>query len=335
MPTKQRTPFVVVCISASLALLCFSLLSVQQRRARLLQPGEPPIQYLSADGAQHVPQGMHVLYVPATSVAAKTQQHVPAGMHVEYVPATSVAAKTQQQQQQNMRSPVSSLARQPCQSPHEKCWTDANGEPYDMTAEPAEGADEADLSLGGSDVNEADEAFAIAHPFDGERSCGIQSLVDQAHAIFPRWDACGYMMGNKHFSYGYISAPEDDTSCTLKKMEKPPCNRLTLRKLKEGSLTGLRQCLSSIKGLSQTCDTFDKCGPIASSGPFVGRRSSVCFAPEGDYYREASVQRMCGICSMFHAQDGDFAATREDTRVASTWLGSLLKTVENGVGVLF
>jgi len=46
-------------------------------------------------------------------------------------------------------------------------------------------------------INEADEAAAIADPFNGERSCGISSLVEQALAIFPRWDSCGYMMANK------------------------------------------------------------------------------------------------------------------------------------------
>ena len=46
-------------------------------------------------------------------------------------------------------------------------------------------------------INGADEAAAIADPFNGERSCGISSLVQQALAVFPRWDSCGYMMANK------------------------------------------------------------------------------------------------------------------------------------------
>jgi hypothetical protein len=129
-------------------------------------------------------------------------------------------------------------------------------------------------------VNEADEAASVAEPFSGERSCGIESLVQQASAIFPRWDGCGYMMEDKPGSHGFISPPEDDVECTASMMTKPPCDKATVRKVKKGSLTGLRECLKGIKGLSQTCYYFDKCGPIASSGPFEGRRSSVCFAPE-------------------------------------------------------
>ena len=129
-------------------------------------------------------------------------------------------------------------------------------------------------------INAEDEAASVAEPFSGERSCGIESLVQQAKAIFPRWDSCGYMMADEPGSHGFISPPEDDVECTASMMAKPPCDKATVRKVKKGSLTGLRECLKGIKGLSQTCYYFDKCGPIASGGPFQGRRSSVCFAPE-------------------------------------------------------
>ena len=35
----------------------------------------------------------------------------------------------------------------------------------------------------------------------------------------------------------------------------------------------------------------------------------MCFAPEGDFYKEEAVERMCGICGMFRAEDGFTAAT--------------------------
>ena len=49
---------------------------------------------------------------------------------------------------------------------------------------------------------------------------------------------------------------------------------------------------------------------------------------QGDYYKEAAVERMCGICEMFRGEDGAFAVTPEDTRVATSWLGGLVHSVE-------
>ena len=156
--------------------------------------------------------------------------------------------------------------------------------------------------------------------------------MEQALAIFPRWDSCGYMKADSQVGdMGYISAPENNVECTPSMMDKGPCRKGTLRKVKKGSVAGLQRCLASIKGLSQACYTYDKCGPIALSGPFAGRRSSVCYASEGDYYKEAAVQRMCGICGMWHAQSPhDAHTTPDDSRVAAAgWFAAMQGLLSN------
>lgn len=53
------------------------------------------------------------------------------------------------------------------------------------------------------------------------RSCAISSLVEQAKAIFPEWDKCGYKSewssvaseSNQTGSMGVISGPSDDAAC--------------------------------------------------------------------------------------------------------------------------
>jgi hypothetical protein len=128
---------------------------------------------------------------------------------------------------------------------------------------------------------------------NGTRSCAIDSLKAQASAIFPLWDDCGYdIMGT-----GAITEPANNPECTPDNMNEEPCKSDFVRTVLHNDAEALRKCLLNVKGLSQTCDTFDGCGPTASL-PLV--RQGVCSAPDGGYYKEEEIQRMCGICSMFH-----------------------------------
>jgi len=173
----------------------------------------------------------------------------------------------------------------------------------------------------GNSTDDMDAAAAEADPFTGERTCAISSLVQQAKAIFPRWNKCGYLLEDKgetddpkydFVDDGVISAPFNDTQCTPDNIEKPPCNKLSIRTLLRGTKQSLVDCMMSIEGLSQTCYTFDSCGTVAQDGIWMGQKSSVCSAPVGGYYKEPEVERMCGIFRMFHATAGMFAVTKGD-----------------------
>jgi len=304
---------------------------MQDGRAALLGKG-PPVNYVqSASGTQQIPAGMHIEYVPLSSLhsaphtqpettiaATHTRANSKLAGHWTYIPDAVLAPAMHSHAAAASSTHTGQLA---AGARNRRFVTLDDDKAEEEEAEIAE-----DPSL---EINVADEDSSVADPFSGERSCGISSLVQQSMAIFPRWDNCGYLMSDKVGQPGFIAPPEDDLECTPKMMEKAPCNKATLRSLKSGSISGLRQCMQGIKGLSQTCETFSKCGPIASGGPFAGRRSSVCFAAEGDFYKEAAVERMCGICGMFHGEDGATAVTAEDTRVASTWLGTVVTSIQH------
>jgi hypothetical protein len=65
---------------------------------------------------------------------------------------------------------------------------------------------------------------------------------------------------------------------------------LQVRHYMNKTTTSLSNCLMRVKGLSQTCDLYDACGPPSSFKPTLLSHTSVCSAPEG-YYNEEYVER--------------------------------------------
>mmetsp|Transcript_46786 Transcript_46786/g.124290 ORF Transcript_46786/g.124290 Transcript_46786/m.124290 type:complete len:201 (+) Transcript_46786:432-1034(+) len=106
-----------------------------------------------------------------------------------------------------------------------------------------------------------------------------------------------------------ISGPANNTYCTPNRMNKPPCNVEWVRTLARNDPSSFRTCLGKIKGVSETCSAFDKCGPHptvpkesswGSSTPSTG----VCNTADFSYYKEPEILAMCGICDMFRATMG-------------------------------
>ncbi|EKX46015.1 hypothetical protein GUITHDRAFT_138502 [Guillardia theta CCMP2712] len=286
-------PLVGFC-AAITAFLCAWALLVQDKDLRqlpLLQGKEPKVAYLP----RTLPVKGHWAYLPASRIAgmgealqgSAPEKKQPVLGQWEYVPVTEL------KHEMHLKQRMISLAN-------------ATG---------SSGGD------GGNSTDEEDAAAAAADPFTGERTCAISSLVRQAKAIFPRWNKCGYILEDKgeaddpkydFVKDGVISAPFNDTECTPDNIDKPPCSKLSIRTVLRGNAQSLIDCMMSIEGLSETCNTFDSCGTVAQDGIWMGQKSSVCGAPVGGYYKEPEVERMCGICEMFHATAGMFAITKGD-----------------------
>jgi len=166
-------------------------------------------------------------------------------------------------------------------------------------------------------------------PKGSVRSCAISSLQMQATLVLHGWGICGYMLHpvsetSQHPTMGFItnvtdgpdasiSGPPNNTYCTPDRMDKPPCNTEWVRTLARNDPSSFKACLGKIKGVSQTCDTFDRCGPrthvppppgsqnsFMSSAP-TGATKGVCDTPDMSYYKEHEILAMCGICDMFRA----------------------------------
>ena len=111
-------------------------------------------------------------------------------------------------------------------------------------------------------------------PPNTNRTCALSSLVLQASLIFTQWSECGYL----HFEHGpnflnaggkrhtimvgspnaVITAPFNDTACTLDKMDKEPCRSESVRYLARDEPDAVKTCVGRIKGLSQTCDLYTR-----------------------------------------------------------------------------
>ena len=88
-----------------------------------------------------------------------------------------------------------------------------------------------------------------------------------------------------------------------------PCNTKFIRTYKNDNPGNLGNCYAKIPGLSQTCHYFKECGSRSAVGDY---KSDVCESSVGDYYKEPEVQRMCGICDMFHAELADSRDTPDE-----------------------
>lgn len=169
------------------------------------------------------------------------------------------------------------------------------------------------------------------------RSCAISSLILQAELVFNGWGKCGYMLNegadlkllnvSDSIEATVISGPPNNTKCTPKMMRTKECATKFVRTTYRNSQTVLRSCLAKVKGVSETCAAYKKCGPRIYQTPAPGSSADtgmdfsltdapapapassspqspppgVCNTPSVGYFREEQVQRMCGICDMFEA----------------------------------
>jgi len=167
------------------------------------------------------------------------------------------------------------------------------------------------------------------------RSCAISSLILQAELVFNGWGKCGYMLDegadlklvnvSDSIETTVISGPPNNTKCTPKMMRTKECATKFVRTTYRNSPTVLRSCLAKVKGVSETCAAYKKCGPRIYQTPAPGSSADkgmdvsltdapapapgssspqspppgVCNTPSVGYFREEQVQRMCGICDMF------------------------------------
>jgi len=83
-------------------------------------------------------------------------------------------------------------------------------------------------------------------------------------------------------------------------MDSEPCVSESVRLLVRNNPDALRTCVARVRGLSQTCDVYDRCGPSETSND-RGTRGICGRAGTVDYYLEPEVERMCGVCDMFRA----------------------------------
>lgn len=88
-----------------------------------------------------------------------------------------------------------------------------------------------------------------------------------------------------------------------------PCNSKFMRTFKDDDPAKLGNCYAKIPGLSQTCKYYKQCGSRTSVSDW---NKDVCQSDTGDYYKEPEVQRMCGICDMFHAELADSRETPDE-----------------------
>ena len=72
---------------------------------------------------------------------------------------------------------------------------------------------------GGNETEASGNATEAGNELMKSRSCAISSLVDQAKAIFPEWNKCGYMSewssvaNGSETPTGVVSGPSDDAAC--------------------------------------------------------------------------------------------------------------------------
>lgn len=150
---------------------------------------------------------------------------------------------------------------------------------------------------------------------DEMRTCALYNLVIQADLVMDGWKECGYLLqagekgepmaGNLPETGGHavISAPPNITDCTPDKMNSEPCKTMWTRTLARNHPSLLSDCLKRIRGVSQTCNSFDKCGPhyqIPKKDKEIQFRS-ICHTEKVGYFKEPMIQRMCGVCDMYRA----------------------------------
>eukprot|EP00291_Cryptomonas_curvata_P025673 CAMPEP_0172175262 /NCGR_PEP_ID=MMETSP1050-20130122/14123_1 /TAXON_ID=233186 /ORGANISM="Cryptomonas curvata, Strain CCAP979/52" /LENGTH=187 /DNA_ID=CAMNT_0012847331 /DNA_START=429 /DNA_END=989 /DNA_ORIENTATION=+ len=143
-------------------------------------------------------------------------------------------------------------------------------------------------------------------------------LIEQANLVFAGWDQCGYILnagpnlqlivGNGHPDAA-ISGPPNSTGCTADKMGTEPCRTEFVRTLARNDPASLQNCVGRVRGLSQTCRTYTRCGPRPSNDVTSwfslsgsGEARGICGgAGAVDYFLEPEVERMCGVCDMYRA----------------------------------
>jgi len=107
--------------------------------------------------------------------------------------------------------------------------------------------------------------------------------------------------------HAVISAPPNVTDCTPDKMNTERCKTLWTRTLARNHKSLLQDCLKRVRGASQTCRSFDRCGPRfsvpAAEDPEdkLYKWRSICHSSKVGYFKEPAIQRMCGVCDMFRA----------------------------------
>lgn len=158
-------------------------------------------------------------------------------------------------------------------------------------------------------------------------------------------DGCGYIHHSDSNKKGAVSGPAHDYFCGPDEMKMWPCNTKFVRTYKNDNPGNLGNCYARIPGLTQTCHYYRSvcccCLCVCASRHRVWRRhfsarsctrwcvcvicrecgsrthvsdwnKDVCESDTGDYYKEPEVQRMCGICDMFHAELADSRDTPDE-----------------------
>jgi len=124
-----------------------------------------------------------------------------------------------------------------------------------------------------------------------------------------RRDGCGYIHHSNTKQKGAVSGPAHDYFCGPEEMKMWPCSTKFVRIFKNDNPGNLGNCYARIPGLTQTCQYYRECGSRTNVND---GNKDVCESDTGDYYKEPEVQRMCGICDMFHAELADSRDTPDE-----------------------